>query len=117
MSVPIPEDPFPVAAGRLVAKLDPTPEFSAEFRDACARLLESGSPELTVDLSTARKISSANMSFLVTLYFDVRDRGGHLAVLISDSLAETFRRTHLVDLVGMDIRGPDGTPPRPEKAE
>ena len=115
--MPAAENPFPVAAGRLVAKLDPTPEFSAEFRAACAELLESGGPELTVDLSSARKISSANMSFLVTLYFDLRDRGGHLAVLISAPLMDAFRRTHLVDLVGMDIRGPDGTPPRPEKAE
>jgi hypothetical protein len=114
--VPGRTDPFPVSGGRLAASLDPTPELSDRFRAACRALLESAEPELTVDLSRARRISSANMSYLVTLHFDARDRGKRLAVLISAPLMEAFRRTHLVDLVGMDIRGPAGERPGPGPA-
>lgn len=113
--MPAGREPFPVSGGRLAARLDPTPKLNEEFRGACRALLESDAPELTVDLGAARRISSANMSYLVTLHYDARDRGKRLTVLISDALMDTFRRTHLVDLVGMDIRGPGGKRPGPEK--
>lgn len=91
------------SAGRLTARGDLDWRSEEEFQAACRRLLEVERDELVADLSEARGISSANMSFLVNLHYWTVERGRRLVLRVGPLVAQVFDRTRLTDLVGMNI--------------
>lgn len=76
--------------GRLCITKDLGWAIEAELREQCRRLLDSGSPALTVDLSQINHVCSANLVAFAYLGAVAQKDGKKLTLIVSPKIARSF---------------------------
>ena len=81
-------------------------EYEAEFDSMVARLLESDSKDLALDLSAAAFIASPFVARIVRLHEAAAKRGGALKLLVSKRLVEFFETAGLIEALNVEVVEP-----------
>lgn len=95
---------FDLADGRLVCNRDPRFDDPA-FKNACEELLNSPGPELHLDMSKVKMISSPEIGLVIHLWKRAKAQGKNLSVRVSKTVYTVLKIIQLENVIPIEVAG------------
>ncbi len=95
---------FDVVDGRLVCNRDPRFD-DPNFKNACEELLKQAGPNLHLDMSRVKMISSPEIGLVIGLWKRAKAQGKTLSVTVSKTVYTVLRIIQLENVIPIEVAG------------